>query len=116
MPVEPFRFVQAADLHLEEPVQGLAEVPDQLRATPLDAPFIAAERIFDATLAESADFLVLSGDVISARHASPRGITFLLDQFERLAVREIAIYWAGGEEDSPEDWPAAAKLPPNVHL
>lgn len=116
MPAEPFRFVQASDLHLEQPVQGLAEVPEHLRAALLDAPFSAAERVIDATLAESADFLILAGDVLNPRHAGPRGITFLLEQFERLAAREIAVYWAGGQEDPPEEWPTAAKLPPNVHL
>ena len=82
MPAEPFRFVQASDLHLEQPVQGLAEVPEHLRAALLDAPFTAAERVFDATLAESADFLILAGDVLNPRHAGPRGITFLLEQFD----------------------------------
>ena len=27
MPAEPFRFVHAADLHLEQPIYGLAEAP-----------------------------------------------------------------------------------------
>jgi exonuclease SbcD len=116
MPAEPFRFVHAADLHLEQPLSGLSEAPEYLRAALVDAPYTAAQRIFDCVLAENADFLLLAGDVLNVHHAGPRAVVFLLDQFERLAARDVAVYWTGGVEDAPETWPAAAKVPPNVHL
>ena len=116
MPAEPFRFVHAADLHLEQPLAGLSDVPDHLRKPLVDAPYTAAERVFDSVLAENADFLVLAGNVLNVHQAGPRAVVFLLDQFERLAARDVAVYWAGGAEDPPEAWPAAAKLPPNVHV
>lgn len=111
----PPRFVHTSDWHLERPPSGLAEIPDRLRAKLIDAPYLAAERVVDAALAEEADFLVLSGDVLDVELAGPRGVAFLLDQFSRLRQREVSVYWAGGRVDRPTRWPAAIKLPDNVH-
>jgi exonuclease SbcD len=116
MSEEPFRFVHAGDFHLEQPPQGVAEVPDHLRRLFLEAAYWAAQRVFDAVLAEGADFLVLSGDVLHPQHAGPRGPLFLAEQFSRLAERKIPVYWAGGRVDPPGAWPSAVILPQNVHV
>lgn len=111
----PLRFVHASDLHLELPPFGVAEVPEHLRELFIECGFWAAERIFAVVLAEEADFLVLSGDVLHAQRTGPRGPLFLAEQFERLAERGIAVYWAGSEADPPEAWPSSIRLPDNVH-
>ncbi len=112
----PFRFLHAADLHLEQPLHGIADIPEQLREVLLDAPYRAAQRMFDAALAGSIDFLVLSGDVVEPEQAGPRAPVFLVQQFERLHERGISVYWAGGKVDAPEVWPAAVRLPETVHV
>lgn len=112
----PFRFVHAGDFHLEQPPQGVAEVPDHLRKLFLEAAYWSAQRVFDAVLAEEADFLVLSGDVLDPQQTGPRGPLFLAEQFDRLAQREIPVYWAGGRVDPPEAWPSPVTLPENVHV
>ncbi len=111
----PLRFVHASDLHLELPPYGLAEVPEHLREVLVECAFWAAERVFAVVLAEEADFLILSGDVLDPQQTGPRGPLFLAEQFARLAERGIAVYWAGGEIDPPEAWPASVRLPENVH-
>ncbi|REJ94650.1 MAG: hypothetical protein DWQ35_07605 [Planctomycetota bacterium] len=111
----PFRFVHASDFHLELPLFGVAHVPPHLRDKFIEAPYRAAERVFDTVLAEGARFLILSGDVINAPLAGARGVLFLLQQFERLAERDVAVYWAAGRVDPASRWPAAMPLPPNVH-
>ncbi len=116
MTQRPFRFIHAGDLHLERPLSGVAEVPDALREAFLEAPYLAAERVFENALAEQVDFVVLAGDVLHAETTGPRGPLFLVSQFERLRHRGIRVYWAGGEVDPPEAWPAAIRLPDNVHL
>lgn len=115
MPNPPFRFVHASDLHLELPPLGLAEVPEHLRELFTESAYWAAQRLFDTVLAEEAEFLVLSGDVLHGRHTGPRGPVFLLEQLRRLAERGIPVYWAGGSVDPPEAWPAAVRLPGKVH-
>ena len=44
MSTRPFRFVHASDFHLEQPLMGVAEVPDHLRELFLDAPYAAARQ------------------------------------------------------------------------
>lgn len=109
------RFVHAGDFHLEQPPHGLAEIPRHLRDLLLDCPYRAAERVFETAWQESADFLVLAGDIVDVRTAGPRGVVFLREQFERLAERGVAVYWAGGRSDGPAHWPAIASLPDNVY-
>lgn len=111
----PFRFVHAADFRLETPLFGVEDVPEHLWELFLEAPYRAAQRVFDTAVAEKADFVVLSGDLLHSRHTGPRGPLFLLEQFERLAERNIAVYWAGGRVDPPEAWPPSISLPPSVH-
>ncbi|MFH1921424.1 MAG: DNA repair exonuclease [Planctomycetota bacterium] len=110
----PFRFVHSADFHLELPPFGVSDVPDHLRELFLESAYLAAERVFETVLAEEAEFLLLSGDLLDPRRTGPRGLLFLAEQFGRLAEREIAVYWAGGEVDPPDAWPAAIRLPENV--
>jgi exonuclease SbcD len=113
---EPLRLVHASDLHLELPVHGLADVPDHLRELLIEAPYQAAERVFETVLAENADALLIAGDVLNVDRAGPPAIVLLLDQFARLADRSIPVYWAGGAADVPDLWPRSVVLPPNVHV
>ncbi len=109
-----FRFLHASDFRLHEALSGLAEIPDALRETLLDAPYLSAQRVFDTALTEKVQFVILAGDLLNPMETSARGMAFLVQQFQRLAEQRIAIYWAGGRSDPPDRWPDAAKLPDNV--
>lgn len=111
-----FRFLQASDLHLEQPIRGLVEIPDHFRDTIIDAPLVAAQRVFDTALRERVDFVILSGDIIAPRQAGPRAVAALVSHFERLNEAGIAVYWAGGDVDPPDHWPGAARLPSGVQV
>jgi DNA repair exonuclease SbcCD nuclease subunit len=113
---QPIRLVHASDFHLEMPVYGLAEVPDHLRELLIEAPYHAAEQVFETALAEDVDAVLLAGDILNVDRAGPPAIVLLLDQFARLAERKIAIYWAGGAVDTPDSWPRSIALPSNVHV
>jgi DNA repair exonuclease SbcCD nuclease subunit len=110
------RFLHASDFHLDQPPHGLIEIPEHLRSLLLDAPFTAARRVFDAAIKEHVDFVLLCGDLLDVHLAGPRGIAFLLEQFERLNAESIAVYWAAGQTDNPQHWPTTVKLPANVQV
>lgn len=111
----PFRFIHAADFHLEMPPFGVDEVPDHLAELFLECAYQSATRVFDTALAEEVDFVILAGDVLHCEYTGPRGPLFLAEQFQRLAQRRIAVYWAGGGVDPPEAWPPSIRLGDNVH-
>lgn len=116
MSFPPLRFVHASDFHLERPLGGVAEVPPDRRELFLEAPFLATSQVFETALAEGADALLLSGDLLDPELAGPRAVVFLRDHFQRLADHGIPVYWACGEVDAVDTWPACAKLPENVHI
>lgn len=113
---ESFRFLHASDFHLERPMGDLDELPPHLLETLANAPWKAAEAIFDAAIVENVDFLVLAGDLLNPAMAGPRGISLLIDGFERLDAEGISVFWAAGETDDPQKWPEAISLPKNVTL
>lgn len=112
---ESIRFLHSGDFHLERPLQDLTDIPEHLKAALVDAPWKAAEAFFETALIENVDFVLLTGDLLNPISTGAAGPAFLLDQFERLAQRNISVYWAGGSVDDPERWPEAVSLPANVH-
>jgi exonuclease SbcD len=111
-----FRFLHAGDFDLQQPLTGLADVPEAIQSLLVDAPYTAATRVFDIAVREEVDFIVLSGNLLDIDQAGPRAVAFLVEQFERMDENGIAVYWSGGVTDPPQQWPAAARLPKSVHL
>ncbi len=113
---QPLRLLHASDLHLERPLYGLADIPEHLRELLVEAPYHAAEQVFETALSEDVDAVLLAGDVLNVDRAGPPAIVLLLDQFARLGERGIPVYWAGGDVDPPDSWPPSVLLPENVHV
>ncbi|PQO25529.1 hypothetical protein C5Y96_24645 [Blastopirellula marina] len=114
-PGSPFRFIQTGDIHLDQPLGGLAEVPKHLREIFLSAPRQAMQQVVENALLHEVDFVLITGNVLDVRHSSPVIVGFLLDQLETLNDAGIKVYWLGGESDPPARWPASIHLPSNVH-
>ncbi|MCP4190294.1 MAG: DNA repair exonuclease [Planctomycetaceae bacterium] len=115
MALERVRFLHTSDWHLEEPLGGIAEVSAELRDDLIEAPYQAAQRVVEAAIRETVDFVLLAGDILPTESASPYTLEFVLQQFEKLHEQGIQVYWVGGEEDDPDLWPAQLSLPENVH-
>ena len=110
-----FKCIHASDLHLDQSLHGLGEIPVALIDPLLDAPYLASESIFTLALSEEVDCLLLTGDILSAEEPGPRSLLFLVEQCERLAEKGIAVYWAMGGSDPPARWQGASLLPTTVH-
>ncbi len=111
---EELKFIHASDFHLDLPISGLLELPKHLKGMLANAPYVAAQRVFDLAIAEKVDFVLLSGDLYDMEFGGCRAAAFLLSQFERLNDKGIEIYWCAGECDHPDRWPAGVDLPRNV--
>lgn len=113
--MSPLRFIHASDFHLDRPMMGITDAPSSMLDDLIDAPYNAAEQIFQSAIEENVEFVLLLGDILNVKLAGPRGLAFLVDQFAKLDDHGIAIHWLDGLSDPLKDWPAAVQLPPNVH-
>ena len=108
------KFIHASDFHLDQPMSGLSELPKHLIPTLANAPYEAAQKVFDMAIAERVDFVLLSGDLFDLELGSARAPAFLLSNFQRLADRDIHVYWCAGKCDHPDRWPSSIELPETV--
>lgn len=111
---KPFRFLHLSDLRLGEPVTGVQSPNEELRRRLLDAPYLAAEKAFNIAIREQVEFILLTGNVLDLHQPSPKPVSFLQRQFERLLSSGIEVYWCSGPIDPSYRWPAAIELPNNV--
>lgn len=111
---DTIKFIHASDFHLDVPFSGLTELPKHLIDVLANAPYDAAAKVFDTAIAERVDFVLLAGDLFDIDAGNARAAAFLLSQFERLAEKDIEVYWVAGSCDHPDRWPGSIELPENV--
>ena len=58
-----FRFMHAADLHLDSPFIGISGLDDTLRSYVQESTFRALERLVQLAIDQQVDFIVISGDI-----------------------------------------------------
>ena len=90
--MDSFRFIHAADLHLDSPFRGLANADPGLRERLQSATLGAFDAIVDHTIQSKSDFLVIAGDLYDSRDRSLRALVAFRRQMERLAERDISVY------------------------
>ncbi|MFG0297168.1 MAG: exonuclease SbcCD subunit D [Maioricimonas sp. JB045] len=108
-----FQFLHAADLVLDAPVFGVADLPAAARDVLLDARYLAARRVFDVALESDVDFVVLAGNVLDTGYGV-RAAYFLAEQFDRLEQARIPVYWVERTVTGAVEWPRFVPWPQNV--
>jgi DNA repair exonuclease SbcCD nuclease subunit len=78
---ESIRFIHAADFHLERPMQDLLDLPEHLKQALVDAPWKAAEMIFETAVVENVDFILLAGDLLNPVACGACGPAFFIRAF-----------------------------------
>ncbi|OMF37056.1 metallophosphoesterase [Paenibacillus sp. FSL H8-0548] len=111
-----FRFIHAADLHLDSPFRGLAKAPEQVRDALRDSTFAALRQLTRAAIREHVDFIVLAGDLFDESDRSLRAQLMLVREWEKLGEHGIAVYVIHGNHDPLNGVRADLNLPPNVHV
>lgn len=112
----PFRFIHAADLHLDSPFRGLSKAPEAVRAKLEESAFAAMRQLTETAIRERADFIVLAGDLFDAADRSLRAQLRLAREWETLAEHGIAVYVIHGNHDHLGGARAELKLPGTVHI
>ncbi|WP_145198701.1 DNA repair exonuclease [Planctomycetes bacterium Poly30] len=95
-----FRFLHAADLHLDSPLRGLSTYPgapaDRLRQATRDA-FAA---LVDAALIHEVRFVLLAGDLFDGEWQDYNSGLWFLSQLRRLTTSGIRVFVIRGNHDA----------------
>lgn len=94
-----FRFLHAADLHLDSPFRGLSEVPRPIREVIRGSTLSALDRLTELAIRERVNFVVIAGDVYDLEDRSVRAQLRFQRAAERLAEAGIGVYIAHGNHD-----------------
>ena len=110
-----YRFVHAADLHLDSPFHGLfADAPEQAE-TLRRATFDVYERVVDLCIEEQVDALLVAGDVFDSADNSLAAQLKFRDGLVRLAEHGIRSFVCHGNHDPLDGWRAELQWPAEAH-
>lgn len=111
-----FRFIHAADLHLDSPFIGMSGFPLVVRDVLRQSTFLALNNLVKLAIEEKVDFVLICGDVYDLADRSLRAQIRFQKAMEKLDHAEISVYIVHGNHD-PEDGRAAQLHWPNrVHF
>ena len=110
-----FKFLHAADIHLDSPLRGLSRyegVPvDEIRL----ATRAALNNLVDAAIAEEVAFVVIAGDLYDGDWPHFGTGLFFCAAMGRLAKAGIDVFLLYGNHDAESVLTKKLPLPPNVH-
>lgn len=109
-----FRFLHAADLHLDSPLTGLARRGEAGRAF-LDASRRALENLVAAAIAEQVAFVLIAGDIYDGDWRDYATGHFFARQMGVLARAGIRVFTIRGNHDAESVVTRSLDLPSNVY-
>ncbi len=110
-----FRFLHAADIHLDSPLQGLERYPDAPVEAVRAAPRRAFEALVELAIDERVAFVLLAGDLYDGDWKDYNTGLFFVAQMRRLADVGIPVHLVSGNHDAASQITKRLSLPPNVH-
>ncbi len=109
-----FRFLHAADLHLDSPLRGLARRGAAANAF-RDASRRALENLVAAAMEQKVAFLIIAGDIYDGDWKDFTTGQFFVRQMGRLAQAGIRVFILRGNHDAASVITKDLPLPGNVH-
>lgn len=114
MSAPPFRFIHAADLHLDLPCHGLHRASPAVTLALAHAPLTAWDALVQLTIDQNAAFLLLAGDICGgAERAVPAQLRFL-EGLQRLSAHGVSTFMVLGDDDPAERWMSIHRWPEGV--
>jgi DNA repair protein SbcD/Mre11 len=114
--VSSFRFVHAADLHIDSPLKGLAAKDEAVAAQFAAASRRAFRSLITRTIEERAAFLIIAGDVFDGDWRDYSTGLFFAREIARLGRAGIPAYVARGNHDAESQITRKLDLPPMLHV
>ncbi len=110
-----FRFIHAADIHIDSPMEGLASY----EGAPVDAlrgaTRSALENLVGMALEENVDFVLIAGDLYDGDWKDFSTGLFFTRQMTRLLEGSVPVYLIAGNHDAASVLTRRLTLPENVH-
>ena len=111
-----FKFVHAADIHLDSPLRGLQRYEGAPVEEIRQATRRAFENLVQLTIEQSAAFLLIAGDLYDGDWKDHRTGLYLVSQMVRLREAGIPVIVIAGNHDAANKMTRTLPLPSNVHL
>ena len=96
----PFRFLHAADIHLDSPLIGLSDVEGRVAERIRTAPRTAFELLAEQAIKEEVNFLVIAGDLYDGTWRDYKTGLFFAEQMGRLNQARIPVFLLHGNHDA----------------
>ena len=105
--MKPFCFLHAADLHLDTPFAGIAEVAPALQQRLRDASLSAFDNLIRTAIERRVEFVVLAGDIYDGAERGTRAQVRFLNGLRELDKHGIQSFFIHGNHDPVgEGWSA----------
>lgn len=109
-----FRFLHAADIHLDSPLKGLGLIDGAPAEKIRQASREAFSKLVDLAIASQVDFVLLAGDIFDNDQPTLMARRFFLKQIGRLTECEIPVYLIWGNHDAKNAVFKKNELPTNL--
>jgi len=111
-----FRFLHAADLHLDSPLLGLAGRSPDFAARVEEASRAALDALVALAISEECRFVLLAGDVFDGDLRNIKAGLFFVSRMRQLNDAGIPVFIILGNHDAENRFMARLEFPENVHL
>ncbi|MGH6794519.1 MAG: metallophosphoesterase family protein, partial [Methylocella sp.] len=111
-----FRFVHAADLHLDSPLIGLARKSDDCAARLDDASRRAFDNLVALAIEEDCRLIVIAGDIFDGQWRDYRTGLFFAERMRRLRQAGIRVIIVAGNHDAENRFASRLECSDNVKL
>lgn len=111
-----FKFIHAADIHLDSPLRGL----ERYEGAPVDsvrqASRRAMENMVDLAVREQVAFVIIAGDLFDGDWKDYNTGLYFVRQMSRLAESGITVFLLKGNHDAANKLTKSLPLPDNVKV
>ena len=111
-----FRFLHAADIHLDSPLKGLAGLEGNAAERIRTATREALDRLVGLAIEEQIAFLIIAGDLYDGDWRDYKTGLFFVSQMGRLHEAGIPVYLLYGNHDAESQITRRLTLPDNVRV
>ena len=111
-----FRFLHAADIHLDSPLKGLAGQDGNAAERVRTATREALDQLVSLTIEEQVDFLIIAGDLYDGDWRDYKTGLFFAGQMGRLNASNVPVYLLHGNHDAESQITRRLDLPDNVYV